>query len=796
MNIVSEYDIHKVSDTVFKIGQLNVIDKTFLFNIISLLSKGLKFIPSIYSNFTSMHTFLLDFFDSEFKSFNRSFFFNNKKRKNIESSNLDSNFENDNDNASEDSVDISDVISIESLDYDSILDKFKRSIDTYKLEAISDSFSLIFHLFSFINNQNLKFNLNISKSELHFLKKFLKEKPFKVLECDKNIGLAIMSNEIHDDLCLKMLSDSITYEKLSENPLEEIIKKIKRELFNLKENKDIKSERLFKILLPKDSGLGKFRILPKLHKQKFGLRPIINYQKNPTSNIAKFLEYLLHPYVKKFDSFLKDSQNLLQDSSNLKLNNSAKLYSLDFESLYTNIKLDDALNIITEFARDKIDNDYITIRGLNSILKLFFDSNVFIFNKEFYLQKLGIGMGSSFGPTCANIVVHFYEIKWLYIHKPLYYKRYIDDIFVVIENDLQISSLLESFNYLKLNFVSSECVNFLDLIISIDKITFKLKFSLHVKPTNTHSYLLTSSNHPMHIFKNIPRSLCLRIRKNCSEYNDFLYHAGMTCFYLEKRGYDPIKLSKIVRTIGNIDRNSLIPYKEKKNDIDFSNTVILRLPFDFNYDIFSFSKQLKSLISDKFKMRLFLIKKLQNSLSSLFVHNLKLKDIKLFGYKKCGSNCSICNFGNEKKVLVLENGFYFSFFDKSSCNSEELIYLIKCKRCNVYYIGETGQSIKRRLAGHISNINCYEPFEDGATVVAKHFNLMGHDYETDFSFYVLKTGLITRDERLFYENVFINLFLHFDLKLLNVLENNSRKYSIDITSNFSFFHFSKGPLSD
>jgi hypothetical protein len=88
----------------------------------------------------------------------------------------------------------------------------------------------------------------------------------------------------------------------------------------------------------------------------------------------------------------------LQDAAKLKVNNMAKLYSLDFESLYTNIKLDDALNIITEFAKDKINESYITIQGFNSILKLFFDSNIFEYNNEYYRQKVGIGMGSVFGP--------------------------------------------------------------------------------------------------------------------------------------------------------------------------------------------------------------------------------------------------------------------------------------------------------------------------------------------------------------------------------------------------------------
>jgi len=325
----------------------------------------------------------------------------------------------------------------------------------------------------------------------------------------------------------------------------------------------------------------------------------------------------LHPYIEKIDSFLKDSQNLIQDAENRKIENNAKIYSLDFESLYTNIHLDDALFIITNFAKDKLDNDYLDIIAFNSILKLFFDSNIFTCDEEYYKQQIGIGMGIVFGPTCANIVVYHYENIWYNLQKPIYYKRFIDDIFVILSNDENLQILLNSFSYLKLNFITGDIINFLDLNISFNKLTNRLNFSLYVKPTNTHSYLLNDSNHPTHIFKNIPRSLLFRIRKNCSSYSNFLYHAGMTTFYLEKRGYDKNKLLKVVRTIGNIERESLIPYREKNDKFNFENSVMLRLPFDRNFNMRLLSSSIKTFISDFLKMKPFIINCLQPSLSKL-----------------------------------------------------------------------------------------------------------------------------------------------------------------------------------
>ena len=56
-------------------------------------------------------------------------------------------------------------------------------------------------------------------------------------------------------------------------------------------------------------------------------------------------------------------------------------------------------------------------------------------------------------------------------------------------------------------------VNFLDLNISLDKTSLKLKYSIYFKKTNTFYYLSTSSNHKNSIYK---KSLFMRIRRNCS----------------------------------------------------------------------------------------------------------------------------------------------------------------------------------------------------------------------------------------------------------------------------------------
>ena len=110
-----------------------------------------------------------------------------------------------------------------------------------------------------------------------------------------------------------------------------------------------------------------------------------------------------------FPSYLQDSQNLIQDLDKKFFPQNVKFISCDVESLYTNIDLKLALTIISDFAKDKLDIDHLNILAFNTILKLIFENNIFHYNNNYYVQILGIAMGSVCGPTIANIFVNFFE---------------------------------------------------------------------------------------------------------------------------------------------------------------------------------------------------------------------------------------------------------------------------------------------------------------------------------------------------------------------------------------------------
>ena len=65
------------------------------------------------------------------------------------------------------------------------------------------------------------------------MKKFIYSKPFKIIQSDKNIGTAIVSNDLHNQLCSKHLNDTNIYHKLNYNPLNETNAKIKYTKLNI-----------------------------------------------------------------------------------------------------------------------------------------------------------------------------------------------------------------------------------------------------------------------------------------------------------------------------------------------------------------------------------------------------------------------------------------------------------------------------------------------------------------------------------------------------------------------------------
>jgi len=132
-------------------------------------------------------------------------------------------------------------------------------------------------------------------------------------------------------------------------------------------------------------------------------------------------------------------------------------------------------------------------KQLSKLLDLATSNTIFLFNNQLYQQIDGMAMGSPLGLAYANAFLCHHEEEWLNNcppdFKPIVYKRYVDDCFLIFENERQSLQFLNYLNGKHSNIVfTSEgqlnnSLSFLDVSVSYNAGTFSS--SVFHKPTTT-----------------------------------------------------------------------------------------------------------------------------------------------------------------------------------------------------------------------------------------------------------------------------------------------------------------------
>ena len=179
-------------------------------------------------------------------------------------------------------------------------------------------------------------------------------------------------------------------------------------------------------------------------------------------------------------------------------------------------------------------NNEDVIEGINksefkNLLSLATQESYFIFNDVLYKQKDGVAMGSPLGPTMANVFLSFYEVKWLEQcpkeFKPAFYRRYVDDIFVLFESAEHLSKFRDYFNtrHPNMSFSFEQEKNgklsFLDVEVSREK--GKFVTTVYRKPTFSGVYTHFESFLPTVYKFGMVYTLVYCCFKICSDWTKF-----------------------------------------------------------------------------------------------------------------------------------------------------------------------------------------------------------------------------------------------------------------------------------
>ena len=142
-------------------------------------------------------------------------------------------------------------------------------------------------------------------------------------------------------------------------------------------------------------------------KIDFTLPPILSAIKTPSYNIDKHLVSILEPITtNKFtikNSFEFAKEVIEQDSG-------LYMASLDVESLFTNIPLEETINISCDslFGNEAKINNF-NRNDFEKLLRMALQNNFFNFDGKIYKQTDGVAMGLPLGPSLANAFLCFHE---------------------------------------------------------------------------------------------------------------------------------------------------------------------------------------------------------------------------------------------------------------------------------------------------------------------------------------------------------------------------------------------------
>ena len=289
----------------------------------------------------------------------------------------------------------------------------------------------------------------------------------------------------------------------------------------------------------------KFHGLPKVHKQPWALRPIVPCHSYPLSNASKVLSMILKLRVRESPWILESTQDLARKLETIVIPSHKKywLASGDVTAMYPNIPRARAHQIIGDLCAE-VDDD-IKDQGGNLaelVTKLAaWSDNFLVFNHngKYFHQKEGLAMGIPAAPDVANLYMSYFENT--FAHSFVLYKRYIDDVFVIVEAATR-KEALEKLSVIKADgltltwSVDEKTINFLDLQVTQEAGKY-FSFMPYRKPLNSYERLPWTSYHPVHVKRAAFCGEISRMARLCSNYDKFYNEVSYVRDIYLKRGY-------------------------------------------------------------------------------------------------------------------------------------------------------------------------------------------------------------------------------------------------------------------
>ena len=533
------------------------------------------------------------------------------------------------------------------------------------------------------NKQHISYNDKIIQEKLNKTEAFLKENPdLFITMADKGNTTVITPLSLYNSKVENELKNKESYISLDYNPFKKLKNSTKRflKLWRLKGvfDCDISFEKI--IINIDNTNIPRCYGLFKIHKNGNPIRIIVSFVDSPLYQFDKCLTNFLKKHIKKPNSSVKNSLEVVELIKNNIIPDDYKLISLDVVAMFPSIPHNLVLEALDRnwiHLDNKIPlNKREFLEGINFLLS----STYLQFNNKFYKQCKGLPMGFCSSPLFCELVIEHLEIISLnklkssivlnnqdnfFSKNPknckspvLFYKRYVDDCLLIVEKK-SIKKTIDTFNsyHKDLQFTlereekNTKSINFLDLQIFREKNCLAYT-NWYRKPTFSGRYLNYHSHH------------------NTSQKIAIVYGIVDKCIKLsDKRFYSSnLKLAKQLLISNNYPKKFIEKYIKKR--IYFLNNK--------NFNPKDPDKKLKfsgnnRLVLPYFKyLNPFIMKKIKNP-------NL----------------CIINKTSNRLNKLIKRGKDKINKFNKRF-----VIYKIKCDQCEFAYVGQTSRKLYKRINEH------------------------------------------------------------------------------------------------
>ena len=313
----------------------------------------------------------------------------------------------------------------------------------------------------------------------------------------------------------------------------------------------------------------------------------------------------------------------------------------------------------------------------------------------------------------------------------LFLKRFIDDYLIfwtgseeqLLKFMAKINMMHDTIKFTCSYNLNERSTNFLDLKITITD--EGINTTLYRKETDRVQYLLPTSCHPAHTFKNIPYSLALRLVRICSERRDLMVRFDELRDMLLSRGYNKNIIKAAINKASKIVRKEALKRVEKvKTERSvFAITYNPMLPsvtrvVGKHWNFMTKNKHIKEIFPSPPMVAYKQPPNLKNMLCRAKLPTIKLgnESRKMIGMKRCPVSCNVCIYYDFSKTIKSKTGDIFQMTGQYGCQTKSIVYLATCTKCKIQYVGQSGRRFYDRIMEHLRYI------KKGTMSLGEHFS--------------------------------------------------------------------------